>query len=319
MTFQFRPAKRENVPLLIGVAGGTGSGKTYSALSIARGLAGDEPFALIDTESGRAKHYADSFQPWHHGDLSAPFGPDRYAEAITAADTEGYPVIVVDSFSHEHAGDGGLLDMHEDELRRMAGDDYKRREAMTFAAWVKPKMAHKALVSKLLQLRAHLVIALRAEEKIEIVKEDGKTKVIPKRSLVGAEGWVPIAEKSLPYELTASFLLLASAPGVPKPIKLPDQFRSFVPLNEPLSVEVGRRLAEWARGGAEEGGDAPSDDDLAELRARLLAAVPEDRREDIAAIAEAHSAEHDEAEHRAWLKRQIARAQEKPAEGASRG
>ena len=32
MTFEFRPAVRENVPLLIGLAGGTGSGKTFSAM-----------------------------------------------------------------------------------------------------------------------------------------------------------------------------------------------------------------------------------------------------------------------------------------------
>ena len=37
MTFTFRPAKRENAPVLIGLAGGTGSGKTYSALRLARG------------------------------------------------------------------------------------------------------------------------------------------------------------------------------------------------------------------------------------------------------------------------------------------
>jgi hypothetical protein len=51
----------------------------------------------------------------------APFSPARYSEAIAAADKAGYPVIVVDSFSHEWAGDGGVLDMQEAELDRMAG------------------------------------------------------------------------------------------------------------------------------------------------------------------------------------------------------
>lgn len=253
MSFTFRPAVRENVPLLIGVAGGTGSGKTMSALKLARGLAGDQPFCVIDTESGRAKAYADYFQPWHHGDLTPPFSPAHYAEAITAADAEGFAVIVVDSFSHEHAGNGGLLDMHEAELQRMAGDDWKKREAVKMAGWIKPKSEHKKMVSQLLQLRAHLVVCLRAEEKLEAVKDEkGRTVWQPKRSLIGADGWVPICEKTLPYELTASFLLTADAPGVPKPIKLNEDHKPFVALDEPLSEDTGRRLGDWARGSAAE-------------------------------------------------------------------
>src|SRR5207245_2892033 len=108
---------------------------------------------------------------------------------------------------------GGLLDWHEEELTRMAGDDYKRREALTFAAWVKPKQEHKRFVNQLLQVRAHLILCFRAEPKIEIVKEHGKTKVVPKQSLVGLDGWIPVAEKNLPYELTLSVLLTADRPG----------------------------------------------------------------------------------------------------------
>ena len=92
MTFQFKPAVRENVNLLIGLAGGTGSGKTYTAMRLASGIAGDKPFALIDTEAGRGKHYADQFK-FDHGDLLPPFRPAAYAEAIKAADDAGYPVI----------------------------------------------------------------------------------------------------------------------------------------------------------------------------------------------------------------------------------
>ena len=35
MSFQFKPAIREQVGLLVGLAGGTGSGKTYSAMRLA--------------------------------------------------------------------------------------------------------------------------------------------------------------------------------------------------------------------------------------------------------------------------------------------
>jgi hypothetical protein len=250
-TFEFTPAKRENVPLLIGLAGYTGSGKTYSALLLAKGLAAGQRFAVIDTENGRASHYADEFE-FDSTDLRAPFRPDAYADAIQAADAVGYPVVVVDSMSHEYAGDGGLLDWHESELQRMAGDDYKKREAMTFAAWVKPKMQHKRMVSRLLQVRAHVILCFRAEEKIEIVKRDGKTVVQPKRTLAGGglDGWIPVTEKTLPYEMTVSFLLSPSEPGVPRPIKLQAQHRPFFPEGQTIGEEQGVQLGAWAAGGA---------------------------------------------------------------------
>src|SRR6185503_14769732 len=105
--FMFRPAQRADVNLILGLAGGTGSGKTLSALKLAKGLAGGKPFAFIDAENGRGLMYADDFE-FFHGNLTPPFRPDTYAEAIKAADDAGYPVIVVDSASHEYAGEGGV-------------------------------------------------------------------------------------------------------------------------------------------------------------------------------------------------------------------
>lgn len=267
MTFTFRPAIRENVGLLIGLAGGTGSGKTYSAMRLAAGIAGDKPFCVIDTEAGRAKHYADKFR-FDHGDLHPPFRPEAYAEAIQAADKAGYPVIVVDSVSHVWAGDGGVLDWQEAELDRMAGDDWKKREACKMAAWIKPKTSHKQMVQKLLQVRAHLILCFRAEEKIEMVRGDnGKLQIVPKQTLTGLDGWVPICEKNLPFELTASFLVLAKQPGIPLPIKLQEQHHPLFPDGKPITEESGRRLAQWASGAAKEpapqapplpGADAPA-------------------------------------------------------------
>jgi len=247
VTFTFKEGKRENIPLLIGIAGGTGSGKTFSALRLATGLAGGEKFAVIDTENGRALHYADAFK-FDHTELRAPFRPERYLEVIEQA-AKSYGVVIVDSFSHEYAGDGGLLDWHEDELDRIAGSDFKRREAANFSAWVRPKMEHKKLVTRLLQLNAHLIVCLRAEEKIEIVRgKGGKIEVVPKKTLAGHVGWIPVAEKNFAYELTLSLVLTPDEPGIPKPIKLEEQHKPFLPLDKPISEETGRRLAEWAKG-----------------------------------------------------------------------
>lgn len=248
MTYTFRKAVRENVSLIIGLAGGTGSGKTYSAMRLASGIAGGKPFAVIDTENGRASHYADQFT-FDTCELKAPFRPDAYADAIKTADAAGYQVIVVDSASHEHAGEGGLLDWHEEELDRMAGTDWGKRDACKMAAWIKPKGGHKHMMNVLLQVKAHIVLCFRAEEKIEMVKENGKMVVRKKESPVGKDGWIPICEKNLPFEATCSFLLLATDPGIPNPIKLQAQHKAFFNAGQPIDEEAGKSLAQWATGG----------------------------------------------------------------------
>lgn len=251
MSITFRPAKRENVWLLLAFAGGTGSGKTMSALRIARGIADGGPFCGVDTENGRMSHYADDFPELHVGEIHAPFRPAKYAEAITAGaeflKANNVPrdkrVIVVDSASHEWYGDGGCLDWH-DEL--MGGN-----QAKNLSAWIEPKRQHKAMVTRLLQVEAHVILCFRAEPKVEAVKDErGNTKIVPKHSLTGLDGWLPIAEKNLPFEATASFMLMADKPGLPLPIKLQAQHRPLVPLDRPLSEETGRALAAWAAGGS---------------------------------------------------------------------
>jgi hypothetical protein len=264
-------AKREAISLIIGISGASGSGKTMSMMRIARGIAGTQPFVVIDTETRRSRIYADHFQPWNVLDLEPPFTPARYLDAIREAVGTAAPVVCVDSFSHEHEGEGGLLDMQEAEVDRMAGAnaDYKRREALAMAGWIKPKREHKRLVREFTRLGTHVIIGLRAEEKIEMRRNaDGKLEVVPVVVATGAGGWVPICEKRLPYELTLSLLVTPSAPGIPKPIKLPEDLKPMVPLDRVLDEEVGARLAKWAAG---DGTSEPVDPARAEeLTAELV-------------------------------------------------
>ena len=294
----FQPMTRERIPLLIGLAGGTGSGKTFSALTLARGIAQGKPFAGIDTENGRMSHYADLFPECETAQITPPFRPAKYADAIEAADKAGYPVVVVDSASHEWYGDGGCLDWH-DELE---GGDPKKK----LTAWIEPKRDHKRMVTRLLQLRAHVILCFRAEPKVEAVRgENGRIEIKPKETLTGLDGWIPIAEKNLPYELTCSFLLMADRPGVPKPIKLQEQHRAMVPLGQPLDESVGAALAAWAAG-------VPTSDvvDVDALIERLLnLADARGARNDVIAAVDAKRASGiPDSELAIWLNRQIERA-----------
>jgi hypothetical protein len=211
-------------------------------MRLVKGICGDKPFAVIDTEAGRAKHYADLFK-FDHGDLKPPFRPDAYAEAIKAADEAGYGAIVVDSLSHEWAGEGGILDWQEEELTRMAGDNYQKRESCKMASWIKPKMSHKQMVQRFLQIRGNLILCFRAEEKVKMERDaNGKMQIIPL-------GFQPICSKELPYELTVSFLLTPDKPGIPQPIKLQEQHRSLFPLNQQINEDSGKMISHWASGG----------------------------------------------------------------------
>ena len=307
MTVTFRPAVREQVPLLLGLAGGTGSGKTYSALELAKGLANEQRFALIDTENGRAQHYADQFE-FDHADIRAPFRPQAYADAIEAADAAGYPVVVVDSASHEWYGDGGCLDWH-DEL--MGGQQSKN-----LTAWIEPKREHKRMVTRLLQVRAHVILCFRAEPKVEAVRDaSGNLKIEPKASLTGLDGWIPIAEKNLPYELTASFLLMADRPGVPKPIKLPAALQPLMPLDKPVDAAVGLALAEWATGGAKPATTKAAKAAIAELEEELLALADTLGNRDVVEDA-IERRRQDAATFSDWLVAQVERAREAVAEKA---
>jgi hypothetical protein len=253
LLFSLRPAIRENVPVLIGLAGGTGSGKTYSAMRLAKGLSGGQRFAVIDTESGRAKAYADEFD-FDSGELMAPFTAEKYIEAIETVDAQHkYSVIIVDSASHEYAGEGGLLDQQEEELERMAKDDFAKREACKMASWIKPKKEHKRFINTLLQVRSHIILCFRAEPKIEMVRgKDGKMVIEAKKGLTGLDGWFPITERNMPFEMTDYLLLTADKAGVPHPIKLMERHKAFFPLDQPITEEAGVKLAAWAKGAAAE-------------------------------------------------------------------
>lgn len=240
MTFQFRPAVREQTKLLISLAGSSGSGKTYSALRLARGLAGpDGRIAVLDTEAKRALHYADQFQ-FDHGDLVAPFRPATYLNAIKAAEAAGYDVIVIDSMSHEYEGEGGVLQWAEQLANKMKPPKN----------WVEPKIAHKRMVQALLQVRSHIIFCMRADQKMRLEKVGGKIEITPAEALPPQERWKPITEKSFIYEMTTSLLMTADRPGVPIPIKLQEQHRPAFPEGQPVTEGAGAALGEWANGGS---------------------------------------------------------------------
>ena len=121
MALEFKRAVRKSVPMLVSISGTSGSGKTYSALLLAAGIAGPSgKVGLIDTENGRGEMYADSPgikaalpNGYLYLRFDPPFTPERYIEHLQAAESAGIAVCIVDSGSHEWEGIGGVSEAAE--------------------------------------------------------------------------------------------------------------------------------------------------------------------------------------------------------------
>lgn len=253
---QYRPAVRLSSKAMIGLGGPSGGGKTLSALLIARGLCMgvDEQIFGIDTEGGRMLDYApaegEKPGPFTFGfqyfALEPPFSPMAYQEAIATAVKAKAGCIIVDSMSHEHEGEGGILEWHDRELDRMAGKDFEKRDRVTFTAWIEPKKAHNKLVNKILQHRVHFVFCFRAKDKLAPKKnEKGKIEFVN-------VGWTPICADRFEYEMTTLLILPPNAKGVPdlkaERTKLQEQHFGAFPAGKPLDEDAGRAMARWCAG-----------------------------------------------------------------------
>lgn len=232
MTFEVKKGVRKGTPALISLWGPSGAGKTYSGLLLARGLVGDKgKIVVIDTENRRAEFYADVAGGWEHIDFHPPFTPQRYMEAMAAAEQAGADVILIDSMSHVWQGEGGVLDMAE------------ASNGKGLSRWKAPKMAYQRMMNALLRSRVHVIFCLRAKEKMVQIGTGKDMQIVN-------EGLAPICEKNFPYEMMVAVQLDPATHLPVPPIKRPDGLVSAVSEGKMLSSETGAAISKWIGGGA---------------------------------------------------------------------
>jgi len=174
----FKKAVKQQKKLRMAITGTAGSGKTFTALSIADGLGG--PVALIDTEHGSASLYSDLFD-FDTVELTN-FHPKHYAEAITAAVAAGYKVLIIDSISHAWKGVGGVLEIKDNM------SDQNR-----FTAWKEPDKIQNQFIEAILSADIHIIATMRS--KMAYAEQmEGTKKVIKKLGLA------PIQRDGVEYE-----------------------------------------------------------------------------------------------------------------------
>lgn len=226
----FKKAQRSLSKLRLAVQGPSGSGKTYGALMLAKGLGGK--IAVIDTERGSASLYADlkGMPEFDVLDLEAPYTPEKYIEAIHAAEAEGYDVLIVDSMTHEWEGQGGCLEL-VDQIARA------KFRGNTWSAWSELTPRHRKFVDAMLQSKCHIIATMRSKTETVQTENDKGKKVIQKL------GMKAIQRDGMDYEFTVVFDLLADGhfATVSK-----DRTALF---NDPivLTEEVGKQIANWLK------------------------------------------------------------------------
>ncbi|PSR32282.1 MAG: AAA family ATPase [Sulfobacillus benefaciens] len=163
----FTPAVKKQHALRLALVGPSGAGKTFTALRLAQGLG--QKIACIDTEHGSAALYAPQFT-FDHLVLES-FAPQDYIEAVQAAATYGYEVLIIDSLSHAWMGKGGILEMKE----AVASRDYSGNDRH---AWRTVTPEHNRLVEAMLRSPLHIIATMRSRvEYVVEPDEHGKTVI----------------------------------------------------------------------------------------------------------------------------------------------
>ena len=246
MSFVFRPATRENTPLIVGLAGPTKSGKTMSALRMAAGMTTDvSRIAMLNAEGKRGEQYADWFERTYgkkylNCNIDPPYKPERYTEALLEMKKLNPTVGIIDSASHMHDGPGGLLEYHDAELERLSKGDEAKRDRNNWTAWIKPKAAENKFIYTMLGMDCPIILCFRAKEKLKIVA--GKQPI--------DLGWQPIAGDRITFETIFTLVLPPHSKGVPdltlSEMRAP--FDSMVPNDKPIDEALGKVLMDWSRG-----------------------------------------------------------------------
>lgn len=209
----------------MGLQGPSGSGKTYSALLIANGLCNDwSKVAVVDTENGSANLYA-HLGSFNVLQLSPPFTPEKYMDAIAVCEKAEMEVIIIDSMSHQWEY---IVDYHSS----LTGN--------SFTNWGKVTPRHNAFVQRILQSHCHMICTIRTKQDYILTEKNGKQ--VPEK--VGLKS---VQRDGIDYELTLSFDLDI------KNFATASKDRTGLFFGKPeqkLSVQTGQQIAEWCNSGA---------------------------------------------------------------------
>lgn len=162
--FTFRPATKDKAKARIAIQGVSGSGKTWTSLALAHGLADGKRFAVIDTERGAASKYVgingiqfDSLQMYR-------YDPRDLVKALAAAADAGYDTVLIDSLSHYWKGTDGTLQQVDKAKSKYGGNQ--------FAGWKEGTPMQNEMIDALLSYPGHVVATMRSHTEWVLQEND---------------------------------------------------------------------------------------------------------------------------------------------------
>ncbi len=270
--FSIKKATRSGVNPLIGLYSESGCGKTFSSLLLARGLVGKAgKIVLIDTESGRGSLYADEIPGGYDVlEITEPFSPARYREAIKLAIAEKAGCVIIDSVSHEWEGIGGVCDM--------AGDNEEKSGKAGLHNWKVPKFEHNSLLLTLLQSTVPVIVCCRAHYKSRQIKnpKTGKFEIFKDEKTTPIQSEHFIFEMTVHAEIMQDHTLRITKNSV--------TMKGIFEEGKPISYETGARLAQWCQGGTKVQTPVQQPDALATLKKRLWEMTKEQHKGSLPAL-----------------------------------
>ncbi len=251
----FRKASRSEQFLRMSIQGASGSGKTRSALEIAKHLAGPSgKIALIDTEKSAALYSTDvAF------DVDDDFGAigkenyhqDVWKKKLLAAAAEGYKVVILDSATHLWKGPGGFLAQIEaiSQAAKARGGKYD-----SFAAWKTVDPLYMNFMQFIRALPMHVIFCIRSKTEYERSEAGGKGSL-------KKVGLSPEYRENFEYEFDIQCSIDTEHLMVPLKHRLGDV------LDGQTFLKPGKDFAEicmgWLQTGAAEGAKAAVDAEIA--------------------------------------------------------
>lgn len=182
--FSFAPASKAARKARIALAGPTGSGKTYTALTLAAGL--DDRIAVIDTERGSASLYSGAGMFTFDVLEMNTYDPRDLVGALAAAGAAGYGVVIIDSLSHFWEGTGGMLEQVDHAAKRAGGN--------SFGGWKEARPIERQMIDALLAYPGHVIVTMRTKTEY-VVEEDIRGKKVPRKI-----GLKPVQRDGIEYE-----------------------------------------------------------------------------------------------------------------------
>ena len=229
---QIQKAKRNAAKIKLSLAGASGSGKSFSSIMLAYGLCKDfNKICVIDTENHSASLYS------HLGDfnvinISAPFHPDKYIEAIKLCEDAKMEVIIIDNATHAWSGKGGCLELHEKETAKM-------KIPNSFTAWNMITPIYQRYIDAIINSSCHIICALRS--KTEYVMSERNGRQVPQKT-----GTAPMIRDGFDFEMSVAFDLdqQHKAFCTKDRTGLFQDKESFV-----ITPDTGRKLLQWCNNG----------------------------------------------------------------------